>query len=138
MKKYFVLFLAIFGILFSLNAQSQKMQKDLEKRNGIFYLKSDGSKYTGEAFEYYDNGKRAKTTTYKKGKKRQEIILYKSGKTKMVIEYKKGKRHGKFHSYYPSGKIKTEGKYRRGKKKAKWTYYNENGSLKNTERFSLF
>lgn len=137
MKNLFLIIISLAATFFlgnNLSAQNQKLQNDLEERNGVFYLKSDGSKYTGVAYTYHDNGKRAKEITYKKGQKRKEVVYYENGDLSLECEYKKGKRHGDFRSYYKGRKLKTEGKYKKGKKKGKWIFYKKDGSVAKESR----
>ncbi len=134
MKKLLILSLMLVTV-FSLNAQKQKMQSDLEENDGIFYLKKTGEKYTGVAYSYHKNGKRKKQTTYKKGKVTFETMYHENGDIASEVAYKKGKRHGTFTAFYKGKKLKAEGKYKKGKKTGDWTWYNEDGSVKEQKSF---
>jgi len=135
MKKLFILSMMLVTV-FSLSAQKKKQQTDLDEKDGVFYLKSDGKKYTGIAYTYHDSGKKKEEFTYKKGKVAHEILYYdKTGDIEREVNYKKGKRHGAFNAYYQGKKTRTVGEYKKGDKKGEWIWYNEDGSVKQTKEY---
>jgi antitoxin component YwqK of YwqJK toxin-antitoxin module len=137
-KTYFIVFALLF--LFSCDqgtefkpGQGVKFDQ-LEKRNGIYYLKDVEKPYSGKAMKYFENGKISYLENLKDGKQNGKVYnLYENGQIKDEWSFKNGEPHGKCRSWYQDGGEAYERKYKNGQPVGKWITWFEKSDRKKSE-----
>ena len=125
-------------------------EKELEEREGIYYLVGSDAPYTGKVFDLWKNGKKRWEANYKDGKKEGlEVQFYengqkrietnsKDGMDKITRWYKNGQKEGEENYkdgsldglsifWYPNGQKGNEGVYKDGIMEGIHKMWHENG-----------
>ena len=131
MKKIKVLFILIFVLLFASCGKPREVKyEDIEKREGIIYVKGETKAFTGIIKSYYDNGALKEDIPYKDGKENGIVKgYYPNGNLESEILSKDGKLEGLSKSYYENGNLKIEGNFKDDKLEGLSKVYYENGDF---------
>ena len=101
---------------------------ELEDREGVFYLRSLNSPYTGMSFEFHQNGNKKSEETWKDGKQHGLAHLYyENGKREQESNWKDGKPTGLITDWYEDGQKKAEGNWKDGKQEGPSAFWYKNG-----------
>jgi antitoxin component YwqK of YwqJK toxin-antitoxin module len=101
---------------------------ELEVREGVFYLKSSNSPYTGKFFDFRDNGQKKGEANLKDGKPDGlTVSWHENGQKQAEINYKDDKFDGLFVAWYENGQKKTEGNFKDGKQHGLSVLWHKNG-----------
>ena len=104
---------------------------ELEDREGVFYLRSLNSPYTGMSFEFHENGNKKSEETWKDGKQHGLAHLYyENGKREQESNWKDGKPTGLITDWYEDGQKKAEGNWKDGKQEGPSAFWYKNGQKK--------
>ena len=91
-------------------------QDELERREGIMYLKGSDTPYTGKSFTLWQNGQKQFERNYKDGKQDGlQTRWYENGKKKGEANAKDGEPHGLVLQWHENGQKKFEGNFKDGK-----------------------
>ena len=102
-------------------------QDELERREGIMYLKGSDTPYTGKRFTLYEFGKKKKEVNFKDGKKDGlQMWWHENGKKAIEVNYKDGKRHGLDIGWHENGQKMRESNWKDGKRISR-KYWNSKG-----------
>jgi antitoxin component YwqK of YwqJK toxin-antitoxin module len=109
---------------------------ELEVREGVFYLKSSNSPYTGKFFDFHDNGQKKGEANLKDGKPHGDATgWHENGQKESEANLKDGKPHGLFVAWHENGQKKAETNYKDGKYDGLSVNWYENGQKKNGGNF---
>jgi antitoxin component YwqK of YwqJK toxin-antitoxin module len=110
MFKFYIAY--IFFILFPLGIIAQERAvniDDLERRDGLMYVKGEDVSYTGKAYLFYKSKEKGMAGDYKDGKKHGEWVWwYKNGNKKRYSKYDNGNKQGVSIYWYKNGVKKSE------------------------------
>ena len=126
--------------------------KELEEREGVYYVSGSDTPYTGKSFKLNENGKKAIERNFKDGKadglyttwhengQKEEEILFKEGNMDglqtywdedgqklMKRNWKDGKKEGLHVSWYPNEQKQRETNYKDGKEEGLHVAWHQNG-----------
>ena len=88
---------------------------ELEDREGVFYLKSSNSPYTGKFFDFHDNGQKKGEANLKDGKPHGDATgWHENGQKESEANLKDGKQHGLSVLWHKNGQKKAEGNFKDG------------------------
>jgi len=103
----------LIALLLSVGFPQTKMDiNNLIERGGLLYAPNDNKPYTGNVFNFYENG-----------------IEELNGR------YRNGIKNGKWTWWNEDGGTDSTGSYKNGLMNGKWTYYHENGQIHGQGRF---
>ena len=103
----------LIALLLSVGFPQTKMDiNNLIERGGLLYAPNDNKPYTGNVFNFYENG-----------------IEELNGR------YRNGIKNGKWKWWNEDGGLDSTGSYKNGLMNGKWTYYHENGQIHGQGRF---
>ena len=101
---------------------------ELEDREGVFYLRSLNSPYTGMSFEFHENGNKKSEETWKDGKQHGLAHLYyENGKREQESNWKDGKATGLITDWYEDGQKKAEGNWKNDELNGTHSSWHQNG-----------
>lgn len=111
--------------------------KQMERKEGKWYIKGENKTYTGAFRDYYLNGNLKGNGNLVDGKlEGKRWLYYKDGSISEELNYKNGFPEGKEIRYFPDGKIKQTGNYTEGYEVGEWKKFHENGELKQVSYFT--
>ena len=91
-------------------------EEELERREGIMYLKGSDAPYTGKSFYLWENGQKQSEATYKDGKQDGLYVMwYENGQKLDEGNFRDGKRDGLLVFWYENGQKMRELNYKDGK-----------------------
>ena len=106
-------------------------QDELERREGIIYLKGSDTPYTGKVFNLYTNGQKEEEGNYKDGKEDGLWTeWHKNGQKQSESNWKEGKEDGLEVWWHENGQKKSEVNYKDGEFEGITTQWHENGQKK--------
>jgi antitoxin component YwqK of YwqJK toxin-antitoxin module len=101
---------------------------ELEDREGVFYLKSSNSPYTGKFFDFHDNGQKKGEANLKDGKPHGDATgWHENGQKALEGNFKDGEYDGLVVTWYENGQKETEGNYKDGEHDGPDVWWYENG-----------
>jgi antitoxin component YwqK of YwqJK toxin-antitoxin module len=101
---------------------------ELEVREGVFYLKSSNSPYTGKFFDFHDNGQKKGEANLKDGKPHGDATgWHENGQKALEGNFKDGEYDGLVVTWYENGQKETEGNYKDGEHDGPDVWWYENG-----------
>ena len=110
--------------------------KELEEREGIYYVSGSDTPYTGKSFTLNENGKKASKRNFKDGKQDGlQTRWYENGQKKNEANGKDGKMDGLWSEWYENGQKKVETNYKDGKMDGLVVEWHENGQKKGEATF---
>ena len=90
-------------------------QDELERREGIMYLKGSDTPYTGKSFTLWQNGQKQFERNYKDGKEDGlQTRWYENGKKKGEANFKDGKQDGLTMGWHENGKKQAKANFKDG------------------------
>jgi len=111
--------------------------KQMERKNGKWYLNNSTSPYTGEFIDYYNTGKIWGEGTMFNGKlKGIRKMYYSNGNLSLERNYDNGISHGIEKEYYKNGVLEQQGEFENGKEVGIWEMYHPNKQLKQRAEFN--
>jgi len=126
LTRFFLLFL----FLSTAQLFAQTNFKDLENRDGKWFLKGSAKPFTGQFVEYNNDGNIIGKGKFLDGLlEGQRMAFSDSGDTLFLRTYHKGSGFGPAKEFYPGGKVKQEGELKRNKENGVWKFFREDGSL---------
>ena len=91
--------------------------KELEEREGIYYVSGSDTPYTGKSFTLNENGKKASERNFKDGKlDGLYLAWYENGQKESEINFKDGKFDGLETVWWNYGQKASERNFKDGKK----------------------
>jgi len=103
----------------------------LEKRNGINYVKNEKAPFSGTAVARYNEGTKKLRAVFKNGKEHGKCMgWYENGQKHFQYQCREGKQHGKAIQWSRLGKKEQEAFFEDGKLNGKWIQWHENGRKK--------
>jgi antitoxin component YwqK of YwqJK toxin-antitoxin module len=109
---------------------------ELEDREGVFYLKSSNSPYTGKVFEFHENGQKGAEVNFKDGKVDGLVVNWdENGQKEMEVNFKDGKQHGLAFEWHENGQKQAEVTWKDGKQNGLAHLYYENGKKEREANF---
>lgn len=110
--------------------------KQMEKKNGVWYLRSNI--YSGKFIDYYYSGRKQGEGTFLNGKAEGRRLMYfQNGKISTEKNYTTGIENGLEKEYYEDGSIKQKGEFVTGKEHGVWEMYFPNGQVKQRSIFQM-
>ena len=104
---------------------------ELEVREGVFYLKSSNSPYTGKGFKFHDNGQKKGEANLKDGKQDGLMVSWhENGQKESEANLKDGKQDGLAVYWYENGQKQAEENYKDGEYDGLSLAWYENGQKK--------
>ena len=103
--------------------------KELEEREGIYYVSGSDTPYTGKSFTLNENGKKASERNFKDGKKEGlHVSWYPNEQKQRETNYKDGKEEGLHVSWHKNGQKLVEVNYKDGEEvEGSRKYWNSKG-----------
>ena len=103
-------------------------QDELERREGIMYLKGSDTPYTGKSFELYKDGQKQNESNYKDGKEEGlKIMWYPNGQKRAEGNFKDGWEDGRWLEWHENGQKKQETNWKDNKEEGPSTMWYKNG-----------
>ena len=103
-------------------------QDELERREGIMYLKGSDTPYTGKSFELYKDGQKQNESNYKDGKEEGlKIMWYPNGQKRAEGNFKDGWEDGLWLEWHENGQKKQETNWKDNKEEGPSTMWYKNG-----------
>lgn len=110
--------------------------KQMERRNGKWYLKGSEIPYSGKFIDYYFNGKKKGDGIFNNGiVEGLRTVYYQDGTISYYRNYVNGIENGESKEYFPNGKIHQEGAFLNGKDDGLWKEWYSTGQLKRQTEF---
>ncbi len=110
--------------------------KNMEKKEGKWYLKGASSTYTGPFIDYYFNGKKYREGFVKHGLLDGQRTIYdKDGHKTVYSTFSNGKLNGEYEEYFINGQIQQKGIFEDGKEVGLWKEWYSTGVLKKQFEF---
>ena len=107
---------------------------DLERKNGLFYLKNE--LFSGTIIEKYPNDQIKKTTACFKGERFGKMLLwYADGRLAQTRFYRKNQKHGTHKGFWPNGEPKFVYHFINGKYEGEYKEWHSNGKLFKLQHF---
>jgi antitoxin component YwqK of YwqJK toxin-antitoxin module len=111
--------------------------KQMQKKNGTWYLNNSKKTYSGKFIDYYSTGKiRGEGTLFNGRLKGIRKMYYSNGNLSLERYYDNGISDGEEKEYYENGVLEQKGESRNGKKVGIWEMYHPNGQLKQRLNFN--
>jgi antitoxin component YwqK of YwqJK toxin-antitoxin module len=110
--------------------------KQMERKNGRWYLKASSTPYSGQFIDYYFNGKKQRDGVLKAGVLEGLRTVYNPNGTTSYYEYYVGGiENGESKEYFQDGRLHQEGSYKNGKEDGLWKEWYSTGQLKRQTEF---
>jgi len=110
--------------------------KQMERKDGVWYLKNSTTPYSGRFIDYFLNGKIAGEGTLKDGiADGTRTVYYENGNKSFFRIYVNGVANGYSEEYFPDGKLKQKGSFKDGKDDGTWIEYYSTGGIKRQTNF---
>ncbi len=111
--------------------------KQMQKRNGTWYLKKSKKPYSGKFIDYYSTGKIRGEGTLLNGRlKGVRKMYYSNGNLSLERNYDNGISHGIEKEFYKNGVLEQQGEFKNGKEVGIWEMYYPNEQLKQRVKFN--
>lgn len=111
--------------------------KQMEKRNGKWYLKTSSSPYSGAFIDYYISGKKHGEGFFKNGlPEGKRTTYFPDGKIRFTKNFINGLEHGEFKQFFPNGKIAQEGVFKDAVEDGVWKLWYSTGEIKGETIFN--
>ena len=105
--------------------------RQMERRNGKWFLKKSLTPYSGKFIDYYFNGKKQGDGILKEGLlEGLRTVYYLDGTTSYFRNYINGVENGESKEYFQNGRIHQEGVFKNGKRNGDGIYYSADGKEK--------
>lgn len=110
--------------------------KQMERREGKWYLIGSSTPYTGSFTDYYLNGKKQGDGFFNEGLvEGLRTVYYQDGTKSYYRYYQNGIENGESQEFHPNGKIHQEGVFKNGKENGIWKEWYSTGHLKRQVEF---
>ncbi|MES2426175.1 MAG: hypothetical protein V4560_04350 [Bacteroidota bacterium] len=110
--------------------------KNMERKNGVWYLKNTDTPYNGRFIDYFINGNIQGDGTLKSGLvDGMRTIYYPNGNKNYFRNYINGIAEGYSEEYFQNGKIKQKGTFKNGKDEGLWQDFYSTGAIKRQSTF---
>jgi len=111
--------------------------KQMQKKNGMWYLNNFKKPYSGKFIDYYSTGKIRGEGTFFNGKlKGIRKMYYSNGNLSLERNYDNGISHGIEKEFYKNGVLEQQGEFKNGKEVGIWEMYYPNEQLKQRAKFN--
>ena len=111
--------------------------KQMNKKNGSWYLKNSSTTYSGKFIDYYLTGRKQGEGILFNGKlKGKRVRYYLNGNVSDENQYDNGINNGLENRFYKDGTLSQKGTFKNGKEVGIWEMYHQNGQLKQRTTFN--
>jgi antitoxin component YwqK of YwqJK toxin-antitoxin module len=111
--------------------------KQMNKKNGSWYLKNSSTTYSGKFIDYYLTGRKQGEGILFNGKlKGKRVRYYLNGNVSDENQYDNGINNGLEKRFYKDGTLSQKGTFKNGKEVGIWEMYYQNGQLKQRTTFN--
>ncbi len=111
--------------------------KQMNKKNGSWYLKNSSTTYSGKFIDYYLTGRKQGEGILFNGKLKGKRVRYHlNGNVSDENQYDNGINNGLEKRFYKDGTLSQKGTFKKGKEVGIWEMYHQNGQLKQRTTFN--
>lgn len=111
--------------------------KQMQRKNGKWYLEKSTKPYSGKFINYYSTGKIRGEGTFFNGKlKGIRKMYYSNGNLSLERYYDNGISHGAEKEFHKNGVLEQQGEFKNGKEVGTWEMYYPNEQLKQRAKFN--